>query len=115
MKFLKELDVDASKYAVRPRSLEFALGTHPGWDGIGRDGMGWDGMGWDGTGRGARNYLTYFISEKAEEGPYWERLLEDKTKQHWLKVKIGFLIMFIICMLIHKLLFVSPPSLRASI
>ena len=27
MKFLKELDVDASKYAVRPRSVDFALGT----------------------------------------------------------------------------------------
>ena len=21
-----------------------------------------------------------------ESGPYWTRLLEDKTKQHWLKV-----------------------------
>merc|ERR1711862_1089516 len=27
-----------------------------------------------------------FALEKAEDGPYWERLLEDKTKQHWLKV-----------------------------
>ena len=27
-----------------------------------------------------------FALEKAEEGPYWERLLADKTKQHWLKV-----------------------------
>ena len=27
-----------------------------------------------------------FALEKVEEGPYWERLLEDKTKQHWLKV-----------------------------
>ena len=27
-----------------------------------------------------------FALEKAEEGPYWERLLKDKTKQHWLKV-----------------------------
>ena len=26
------------------------------------------------------------ITEKVEEGPYWERLLADKTKQHWLKV-----------------------------
>merc|ERR1719266_1727207 len=24
--------------------------------------------------------------EKAEEGPYWERLLQDKTKAHWLKI-----------------------------
>ena len=24
--------------------------------------------------------------EKTEEGPYWERLLKDKTKQHWLKI-----------------------------
>jgi len=30
-----------------------------------------------------------FALEKAEEGPYWERLLEDKTKQHWLKVDFG--------------------------
>ena len=27
-----------------------------------------------------------FALEKAEEGPYWERLLKEKTKQHWLKV-----------------------------
>ena len=27
-----------------------------------------------------------FALEKAEEGPYWERLLETRTKQHWLKV-----------------------------
>ena len=27
-----------------------------------------------------------FSLEKAEEGPYWERLLKDKRKQHWLKV-----------------------------
>ena len=27
-----------------------------------------------------------FALEKAEEGPYWERLLAEKTKQHWLKV-----------------------------
>ena len=26
--------------------------------------------------------------EKAEEGPYWERLLAEKTKAHWLKVRI---------------------------
>jgi hypothetical protein len=26
------------------------------------------------------------VLEKAEEGPYWERLLADKSKQHWLKV-----------------------------
>merc|ERR1711962_2156 len=52
MKFLKEVDPDATKYQVRPRCVEFAL-------------------------------------EKVEEGPYWERLLEDKTKQHWLKVDFG--------------------------
>ena len=28
-----------------------------------------------------------FALEKAEEGPYWERLLAEKTKQHWLKVR----------------------------
>jgi len=49
MKFLKEIDTEKSKYAVRDRSIQFAL-------------------------------------EKAEEGPYWERLLETKTKQHWLKI-----------------------------
>merc|ERR1719186_1114078 len=27
-----------------------------------------------------------FVLEKVEDGPYWERLLADKTKQHWLKV-----------------------------
>jgi len=27
-----------------------------------------------------------FALEKVEEGPYWSRLLADKTKQHWLKV-----------------------------
>merc|ERR1711892_9143 len=27
-----------------------------------------------------------FGLEKAEEGPFWERLLADKTKQHWLKI-----------------------------
>ena len=30
-----------------------------------------------------------FALEKAEDGPYWDRLLEDKTKQHWLKVDFG--------------------------
>ena len=31
-----------------------------------------------------------FALEKAEEGPYWERLLAEKTKQHWLKVCSAF-------------------------
>ena len=35
-----------------------------------------------------------FALEKAEEGPYWERLLAEKTKQHWLKVR-GLLIILI--------------------
>ena len=26
------------------------------------------------------------VFPQAEEGPYWSRLLEDKTKVHWLKV-----------------------------
>merc|ERR1712123_13867 len=26
-----------------------------------------------------------FVLEKSEEGPYWDRLLATKTKQHWLK------------------------------
>lgn len=49
IEFLKEIDPDKSKFAVRDRVIEFAL-------------------------------------EKAEDGPYWERLTKDKTKQHWLKV-----------------------------
>ena len=27
-----------------------------------------------------------FALQKKEEGPYWERLLKEKTKQHWLKI-----------------------------
>ena len=27
-----------------------------------------------------------FALQKKEDGPYWERLLKEKTKQHWLKV-----------------------------
>merc|ERR1719397_1035432 len=27
-----------------------------------------------------------FVLEKVEEGPYWDRLLESKLKQHWLKI-----------------------------
>jgi len=49
MKFFKPIDTEKSKYAVRPRVIEFAL-------------------------------------EKKEAGPYWDRLLADKTKQHWLKI-----------------------------
>jgi len=49
MKFFKEIDAEKSKYAVRPRVIEFAL-------------------------------------EKKEAGPYWDRLLADKSKQHWLKI-----------------------------
>jgi len=33
-----------------------------------------------------RDRVIEFALEKAEEGPYWDRLLADKTKQHWLKV-----------------------------
>ena len=36
-----------------------------------------------------RDRCIEFALEKAEEGPYWERLLEEKTKQHWLKVDFG--------------------------
>ena len=31
-------------------------------------------------------FIIVFHSLQAEEGPYWERLLQDKTKAHWLKV-----------------------------
>ena len=30
--------------------------------------------------------VIHFALQKKEEGPYWERLLKEKTKQHWLKV-----------------------------
>merc|ERR1712038_589129 len=49
MEFFKEIDVEKSKYAVRPREIAF-------------------------------------VFEKVEEGPYWDRLLKDKTKQHWLRI-----------------------------
>merc|ERR1711936_627102 len=49
MEFFKEVDVEKSKYAVRPREVSFVL-------------------------------------EKAEEGPYWDRLLATKLKQPWLRI-----------------------------
>ena len=30
--------------------------------------------------------MIEFALEKKEAGPYWDRLLADKTKQHWLKI-----------------------------
>ena len=33
-----------------------------------------------------RDRMIEFALHRKEEGPYWERLLKDKTKQHWLKV-----------------------------
>ena len=30
--------------------------------------------------------VIQFALQKKEEGPYWERLLKEKTKQHWLKI-----------------------------
>merc|ERR1712111_341318 len=33
-----------------------------------------------------RPRVTEFALEKKEAGPYWDRLLADKTKQHWLKI-----------------------------
>ena len=33
-----------------------------------------------------RDRVIEFALYKKEEGPYWERLLKDKTKQHWLKI-----------------------------
>ena len=29
----------------------------------------------------------FFTLVKKESGPYWPRLLKEKTKQHWLKVR----------------------------
>merc|ERR1712156_887314 len=49
MEFFKDIDVEKTKYAVRPREVSFVL-------------------------------------EKVEEGPYWDRLLATKVKQHWLKI-----------------------------
>jgi len=49
LEFFGSIDTEKSKYAVRPRMIEFAL-------------------------------------MKKEEGPYWDRLLKVKTKQHWLKI-----------------------------
>merc|ERR1711962_407705 len=49
MEFFKTIDVEKSRYAVRPREVSFLL-------------------------------------EKAEEGPYWDRLLATKVKQPWLRV-----------------------------
>jgi len=49
MGFFKNIDVEKTKYAVRPREISFIL-------------------------------------EKVEEGPYWDRLLETKVKQPWLRV-----------------------------
>merc|ERR1712045_94651 len=33
-----------------------------------------------------RERVIEFALEKKESGPYWERLLKDKTKMHWLRV-----------------------------
>ncbi|XP_023340914.1 prostaglandin E synthase 3 isoform X2 [Eurytemora carolleeae] len=49
MVFFKPIDVEKSKFGVRPREISFVL-------------------------------------EKQEEGPYWDRLLETKVKQPWLRV-----------------------------
>jgi len=49
MEFFKNIDVEKSRYAVRPREVSFLL-------------------------------------EKVEEGPYWDRLLQTKLKQPWLRV-----------------------------
>merc|ERR1712098_959832 len=49
MEFFKNIDVEKSRYAVRPREVSFVL-------------------------------------EKVEEGPCWDRLLQTKVKQPWLRV-----------------------------
>jgi len=49
IEFFNDVDVDKTKYAVKPRQIDF-------------------------------------VFEKVEEGPYWDRLLKDKTKQHWLRI-----------------------------
>lgn len=33
-----------------------------------------------------RDRCIEFALEKKEDGPYWDRLLKDKTKRHWLKI-----------------------------
>merc|ERR1712172_13049 len=49
IEFFNDVDVDKTKYVVKPRQIDF-------------------------------------VFEKVEEGPYWDRLLKDKTKQHWLRI-----------------------------
>ena len=33
-----------------------------------------------------RDRCIEFALEKKEDGPYWDRLLKEKTKRHWLKI-----------------------------
>ena len=40
----------------------------------------------EGTKYGVRPRCIEIALEKVKEGPYWERLLEEKMKQHWLKI-----------------------------
>lgn len=30
--------------------------------------------------------IEFALEKKDTTGPYWERLLKDKTKQHWLRI-----------------------------
>ena len=66
MEFFKEIDPDKSKFAVRPREVQFGPKKH--------------------TSPGNSTFQVSFVLEKVEEGPYWDRLLESKLKQHWLKI-----------------------------
>ncbi|GFU11868.1 uncharacterized protein CG16817 [Nephila pilipes] len=49
LEFLKEINVDTSKYSVKDRGIDFIL-------------------------------------MKSESGPYWNRLLKENKKYHWLKI-----------------------------
>lgn len=33
-----------------------------------------------------RDRVIEFALEKKESGPFWQRLVKEKTKQHWLKI-----------------------------
>ena len=66
MEFFKEIDPDKSKFAVRPREVQF--GPKKVHSPV------------------ISTFQISFVLEKVEEGPYWDRLLESKLKQHYLKI-----------------------------
>ena len=67
MEFFKEIDPDKSKFAVRPREVSNQTDSALEFQHL-------------------HDPQVSFVLEKVEEGPYWDRLLETKVKQHWLKI-----------------------------